>query len=235
MPPLDSGIASVLGRTLPSRPAYALEFSTASFFKYPVRPDPLSMSLPASSPASSIASFSATVVLFRLPFGLPFVLRCGNLFSLFFNAARLLLFLCLPVLLKALPCLSNLPSGSRLISDFFSSVSIGSVSPTTSSVAPPLIGSDRVYGLGGALCLTALRGAYRRVTQSRICATVYSPAQRSQWALRPLLPSEVGMTLSSRIRCLLHRHNRITERVPSEDFTHQTTASAFVCRRDACN
>src|SRR5262245_41663303 len=40
------------------------------------------------------------------------------------------------------------------------------------------------------------------------------------------------MTRSPRIRCLLHRYNRSTERVPSEDFTHQTTSSASVCRRE---
>jgi hypothetical protein len=50
-------------------------------------------------------------------------------------------------------------------------------------LAPPFARSDRVDGSGGALCLTALRGAYRRVAQSRICTTVYSPAQRSQWGL----------------------------------------------------
>jgi len=61
--------------------------------------------------------------------------------------------------------------------------------PNTSNdqVAPPLTGSNRVNGSGGALCLTALRGAYRRVSQSRICTAVYSLAQRSQWGLRPLL------------------------------------------------
>ena len=37
---------------------------------------------------------------------------------------------------------------------------------------PYFTGSDRVNGSSGALCLTALRGAYRRVSQSRICTTV---------------------------------------------------------------
>ncbi len=44
-------------------------------------------------------------------------------------------------------------------------------------VMPPFVGSDRVNGSGGALCLTALRGAYRRVAQSRICTTVLRLAQ----------------------------------------------------------
>ena len=43
---------------------------------------------------------------------------------------------------------------------------------TNDQVAPPFTGNDRVNGPGGALCLTALRGAYRRVAQSRICTTV---------------------------------------------------------------
>ena len=47
--------------------------------------------------------------------------------------------------------------------------------------APPFTGSDRVNGSGGALCLTALRGAYRRVAQSRICTTVLLPAQKIAW------------------------------------------------------
>jgi hypothetical protein len=53
-------------------------------------------------------------------------------------------------------------------------------------VAPSFTGSDRVNGSGGALCLTALRGAYRRVTQSRICTTVYCLAQTIAWGVRPL-------------------------------------------------
>src|SRR5262249_5108118 len=45
--------------------------------------------------------------------------------------------------------------------------------------------ANRVDGSGGALfdrCATA----YRRVAQSRICTTVYTPAQSSRWGVRPL-------------------------------------------------
>ena len=47
--------------------------------------------------------------------------------------------------------------------------------------APSFTGSDRVNGSGGALCVTALRGAYRRVSQSRICTTVLRLARTPQW------------------------------------------------------
>src|SRR5262249_13941797 len=172
----DSGIASVLGRTFPSNPANADEFSIAKVARY--------FSPPTLSSAPSISSFSAAVVLLRLPFGLPLPLL-GTVLAIvswttwlidllpLFNPAWLALFFFFCVLLNALPCLSNLPSGSRLISGFFSGVSIGSVSPTTSSVAPPLTGSDRVNGSSGALCLTALRGAYRRGFESRISTLAF--------------------------------------------------------------
>jgi hypothetical protein len=52
------------------------------------------------------------------------------------------------------------------------------------------LGSDRVDGSGDALCLTALRGAYRRVAQSRICTTVLLLAQKGAWGVRPLRASQ---------------------------------------------
>ena len=60
---------------------------------------------------------------------------------------------------------------------------------TNNQVATPLTGSDRVNGSGGALCLTALRGAYRRVSQSRICTAVLAPVQSIAWGVRPLRDS----------------------------------------------
>src|SRR6516162_5786675 len=64
-------------------------------------------------------------------------------------------------------------------------------------VAPHFTGSDRVNGSGGALCLTALRGAYRRVSQSRICTTVLLLAQKiacRPGGLRPLREVESDST-----------------------------------------
>jgi hypothetical protein len=49
------------------------------------------------------------------------------------------------------------------------------------------LGSDRGFGSGfGAICLTALARAYRRVAQSRICRTVLLLAQKDAWGVRPL-------------------------------------------------
>src|SRR5262249_24518050 len=61
--------------------------------------------------------------------GFPFPRR---FFGWLLFSAKFAGFTFLAVWANVLPCLSNLPSGSRLISGFFSSVSIGSVSPTAS-------------------------------------------------------------------------------------------------------
>ena len=65
--PSDSDAASVLGRILASKPAYAELFSTASLVKYAVNPP----SPPAASPAARIASFNATVTRLSDPGGRP--------------------------------------------------------------------------------------------------------------------------------------------------------------------
>ena len=127
-PPLVSGIANVLGRTFPSNPANALLFSIASVARY--------CSPPTLSNAANICSRNAADVLFLLPFGRPGpalpdpIPSTGCLlFSCLFIPLLLaksiaslrpisILFVCFfffCVLLKALPCLSNRPSGSRLI------------------------------------------------------------------------------------------------------------------------
>src|SRR5262249_16394162 len=126
LPPSESeAAASVCGRIRPKSAAKALLFSMASFARY--------LWPPTSSRAASTASFNWSVILFLLPGLRPDPGRkppCCALVSgsLFIKP------LFLAVLANILPCLSNLPSGSRLISGFFSSVSIGSVSLTTSSV-----------------------------------------------------------------------------------------------------
>jgi hypothetical protein len=113
LPPVDSGIASVLGRTFPSSPENALLFSTASLAKY--------SSPPTLSSAAHICSRSAMDVLFFDPFGLPgpgFPWPILNsLFGCLFNPV----FFC--VFANVFPCLSKRPSGSLFTSGFLSSVS----------------------------------------------------------------------------------------------------------------